>query len=96
MRKGIIWSVTAVWILTILLGTAMVIRERVPQYTEESQTAGKHVLSKELQPGDVVEQQFLPTQDYLESVSVAIDYTEQVDKENTTQDNIESDGRKSI
>ncbi|MBQ4258884.1 MAG: hypothetical protein IJB84_01290 [Lachnospiraceae bacterium] len=83
MKKGIIWSVTAVWILTILLGTAMVIRERVPQYTEESQTAGKYVLSKELQPGDVVEQSFLPTQDWLESVSVAIDYTDQVDKENT-------------
>ena len=75
--------IVILWILIFILSVFIVFRERVPEFTEESQTAGKHVLSADLQPGDVVEQEFLPSQDWLESVSVAIDYSEQVDKENT-------------
>lgn len=83
MGKGRIIVISILWALVVVLGAMTVFRERVPQYTEESQTAGKHILSKEIQPSDVVEQEFMPSQEWLESVSVAIDYSEQVDKENT-------------
>ncbi len=71
------------WVLAVVVGIAAVAFKRVPLYAEESQTAMTSIVSKELMSGDVVEQKIAPTYDYLESVSVAIDYSEDTDAEQT-------------
>ncbi len=71
------------WVLAVIVGILTVMIKRVPLYEEESQTAMTSIVSKDLMPGDVVEQKITPTYDYLESVSVAIDYDEDTDVEQT-------------